>query len=627
MMADDIRTNNSPHRRIPVGVDDFKQLREECYFVDKTRFIKELVDERSKVTLITRPRRFGKTLTMSMLYYFFTNENAEENRKLFAETDIDACGDRYMAEQGQRPVIFVTLNDAKKTDMPSMLERMGRIMARTYAQFPYLDSDSSPLNQADRDYYKRIHEMKGSQDDVEDSLRSLSYCLHKYHGRKAVILLDEYDVPIQQGWQYHFHEEAVTFMRNFMGATFKSNDALDFGIITGVLRIAKETIFSSLNNLEISSVVQGRFADIMGFTENEVRTMAESLGRADRMGEIKHWYDGYAFSNQDIYNPWSVINYFQQGCQPQVFWLNTSGNAIIGEMMEHADASDEEKLLSLLRGEPVDAVVDEAVVYSDIYTNKDALYTMLLTAGYLKAIENRLDDGEHICTLAIPNREIATVYRKEVVNRYRGRMSRTDLRTVLMSIAKGDVEKFSAGLQKYLEQIASFHDTANKESFYHGFLLGLTAWFMPKYRVKSNRESGYGRFDLGIFPNEPGQAGVVMEFKVAGSEESMKKEADAALAQIEQMDYLAEFREQGITSVWKYGIAFYGKKLKITRGDSNDIAMAALNAMREISEASKWNGLSDMTIDEINAEIAATRCEMEEHKKHQKGGNEGGSLK
>ena len=554
------------HRRIPVGVDDFRQLREECYFVDKTRFIKELVDERSKVTLITRPRRFGKTLTMSMLYYFFTNENAEENRKLFAETDIASGGGRYMSEQGRRPVIFLTLNDAKQMDMGSMVQRIGRIMARTYRAFPFLAESESPLTQAEKEYYERINDMKATREELEDSLRALSSFLYQYYGDKAVILLDEYDVPVQQGWQYHFHEDVVSFMRNFMGAAFKSNASLDFGIITGVLRIAKETIFSSLNNLEISSVVQGRFADIMGFTEDEVRTMAESLGHADRVEEIRHWYDGYTFSGQEMYNPWSVINYFQQGCQPQVFWLNTSGNAIIGEMMEHADASDEEKLLSLLNGEPVDAVVDEAVVYSDIYTNKDALYTMLLTAGYLKAIENRLDDGEHICTLAIPNREIATVYRKEVVNRYRGRMSRTDLRMVLMSIANGDGEKFSIGLQKYLEQIASFHDTANKESFYHGFLLGLTAWFLPKYRVKSNRESGYGRFDLGIFPNEQGQAGVIMEFKVADSEESLQETAEAALAQIGQMDYLAEFREQAVDNVWKYGIAFYGKKLRLVCG-------------------------------------------------------------
>ncbi len=556
----------SLRRRIPVGVDDFKQLREECYFVDKTRFIKELVDERSKVTLITRPRRFGKTLTMSMLYYFFTNENAEENRKLFAETDIASGGGRYMSEQGRRPVIFLTLNDAKQMDMGSMVQRIGRIMARTYRAFSFLAEAESPLTQAEKEYYERINDMKATREELEDSLRALSSFLYQYYGDKAVILLDEYDVPVQQGWQYHFHEDVVSFMRNFMGAAFKSNASLDFGIITGVLRIAKETIFSSLNNLEISSVVQGRFADIMGFTEDEVCTMAESLGHADRVEEIRHWYDGYTFSGQEMYNPWSVINYFQQGCQPQVFWLNTSGNAIIGEMMEHADASDEEKLLSLLNGEPVDAVVDEAVVYSDIYTNKDALYTMLLTAGYLKAIENRLDDGEHICTLAIPNREIATVYRKEVVNRYRGRMSRTDLRMVLMSIANGDGEKFSIGLQKYLEQIASFHDTANKESFYHGFLLGLTAWFLPKYRVKSNRESGYGRFDLGIFPNEQGQAGVIMEFKVADSEESLQETAEAALAQIGQMDYLAEFREQDVDNVWKYGIAFYGKKLRLVCG-------------------------------------------------------------
>lgn len=564
-MADKILPNGKP-RRLPVGVDDFKELRQACYFVDKTRFIQKIIDERSEVTLITRPRRFGKTLTMSMLYYFFTNEHAEENRELFFGTDIASCGNIYMDEHGKRPVIFLTLHEAKQMDMPSMLQRIGRIMARAYAKFPFLVGLDSPLAQADQDYYQRIRSMKGSREDLEDSLRALSSFLCQYYGRKTVILLDEYDVPAQQGWQYHFHEDAVAFMRNYMGAAFKSNDALDFGIITGVLRIAKETIFSSLNNLEISSVAQGRFADVMGFTHAEVERMAADLGHSDRVKEIKHWYDGYTFSGQEIYNPWSVINYFQQGCLPQVYWLNTSGNAIIGEMMEHADSSDDEKILDLLDGKPVEVVVDEAIVYSDIFTNKDALYTMLLTAGYLKATENRVEDGEHICTLAIPNREIETVYRKEILNRYRGRMARSDLRTLLEHLAKGQAEKFSAGLEQYLEQIASFHDTANKESFYHGFLLGLTAWFLPRYQVKSNRESGYGRFDLGIFPKEHGQSGIIMEFKVAENEDSMLEEAKTALAQIERLDYMAEFREQSIANVWKYGIAFYGKKLKLVRG-------------------------------------------------------------
>ena len=564
-MADKILPNGKP-RRLPVGVDDFKELRQACYFVDKTRFIQKIIDERSEVTLITRPRRFGKTLTMSMLYYFFTNEHAEENRELFSGTDIASCGDIYMDEQGKRPVIFLTLHEAKQMDMPSMLQRIGRIMARAYAKYPFLVGLESPLAQTDQDYYQRIRSMKGSREDLEDSLRALSSFLCQYYGRKTVILLDEYDVPAQQGWQYHFHEDAVAFMRNYMGAAFKSNDALDFGIITGVLRIAKETIFSSLNNLEISSVAQGRFADVMGFTHAEVERMATDLGHSDRVKEIKHWYDGYTFSGQEIYNPWSVINYFQQGCLPQVYWLNTSGNAIIGEMMEHADSSDDEKIVDLLDGKPVEVVVDEAIVYSDIFTNKDALYTMLLTAGYLKATENRVEDGEHICTLAIPNREIETVYRKEILNRYRGRMARSDLRTLLEHLAKGHAEKFSAGLEQYLEQIASFHDTANKESFYHGFLLGLTAWFLPRYQVKSNRESGYGRFDLGIFPKEHGQSGIIMEFKVAENEDSMLEEAEAALAQIERLDYMAEFREQNIANVWKYGIAFYGKKLKLVRG-------------------------------------------------------------
>ena len=558
--------HNGKTHRLPVGVDDFKELREECYFVDKTRFIRSLIDERSKITLITRPRRFGKTLTLSMLYYFFTNRQAEANSKLFVGTDIFACGDRYKAEQGKRPVIFLTLHNAKQQTSASMVQRIGRIMSEVYKSFSYLLSENSPLDAGEQAYYRRICAVGATGEELEDSLRALSEYLYRYHNKKTVILLDEYDVPVQQGWQYHFHADAVAFMRNFMGAALKSNNALDFAVITGVLRIARESIFSALNNLEISSVVQGRFADVMGFTQTEVEQMALELGVSNHIPEIKHWYDGYTFSGQEIYNPWSVINYFQQGCLPQIYWLNTSDNAIIGELMANADNTDDEKLLALLQGESVEVLINEAVIYSDIYTDKDALYTMLLAAGYLKAVTNRLEDGEHICDLAIPNREIATVYRKEILNRYRGSMTQSDLHRVLGFLLQGQAKEFADGLQNYLVQMVSFHDTGGKESFYHGFVLGLTAWLMPKYIVKSNRESGHGRFDLGIFPKQAGQVGIIMEFKVASEEGKLRQAAQTALEQIDKQDYMAEFRAHNIKSVWKYGIAFCGKKLELVCG-------------------------------------------------------------
>ena len=553
--------------RLPVGLDDFKKLREGYLFVDKTRFIKEFLDNHSEVTLITRPRRFGKSMTLSMAKYFFTLEKAAENRSLFDGTDIEKAGEKYMKEQGQWPVVLLSLKDIKPVKYSLMLVQVADRVKKLYKEHRYLMDEGFLQGEDYKDFQDILYE-RASEGKLQLALGNLLEYLQRYHQKRVILLIDEYDVPVQAAWSAgeSYYSEAIAFMRTFLTAALKGNTALHFGIMTGVLRVAKESIFSALNNLYVSSVVNGKYADIFGFTQEETARLARAVGREDKLEELKRWYDGYNFSGFELYNPWSVVNYFASGCQPDIFWLNSSGNAIIAEMMEHAEEADDEKLLSLLEGESVEAVVDEAVIYTDIYTNKDALYTMLLTAGYLKAVESRLEDGERICTLAIPNNEIATVYRKEILNRYRGRMARSDLLNFLTCLAKGQAEKFSSGLQKYLEQIASFHDTANKESFYHGFLLGLTAWFLPKYRVKSNRESGYGRFDLGIFPRVPGQAGILMEFKVADREEDMPKEAEAALAQIERNDYLSDFREQGIARVWKYGIAFCGKKLSLVRG-------------------------------------------------------------
>ena len=291
--------------------------------------------------------------------------------------------------------------------------------------------------------------------------------------------------------------------------------------------------------------------------------MAGELGREDKLEEIKSWYDGYSFSGQEIYNPWSVVNYFHYDCQPNIFWLNTSGNDIVAWMMQHADREDERKLLSLLGGRTLRIYVDEGVIYSEIYQNPDALYTMLLTTGYLKVVRAELVAGDTFCDVQIPNREVRVVYRKEVLTRYGRRLGRSGLEEILACLLRGEAEAFAEGLAKYLEQIASFHDTAEKESFYHGFVLGIMAWLMPKYRVLSNRESGYGRFDIGVFPNEQGIPGLILEFKVAKNEEELERAAKEALSQIEEKHYLAEFEAQGVRDVWRYGVAFCGKRVRL----------------------------------------------------------------
>lgn len=550
-------------KRLPVGIDDFRKMRENCYFVDKTRFIKEFLDNYGDVTLITRPRRFGKSMALSMLSYFFTLENAEENRKLFAGTDIERAGARYMAEQGQWPVVMLSLKDLKPLTYKSMLAQMAIVMHRLYACHRYLLDDF--LQGEDFAAFQDILYERAREDKLQASLSDLLCFLQHYHGKQVILLLDEYDSPIQAAWsaKESYYDEAIAFMRGFLTSALKGNTALRFGVLTGVLRVAKESIFSALNNLKVSTVVRGRYGDIFGFTEEEVTALAKELGYEDKLEEIRVWYDGYAFSGQEIYNPWSVINYFDDACQPGIFWLNTSGNGIIAEMMQHAGKEDEQKILSLLEGKSLRIYVDEGVIYTEIYQDPDALYTMLLTTGYLKAVRTELVAGDTFCDVKIPNREVRVVYRKEVLNRYSRRLGRSGLEEIVTCLLRGEAEEFAAGLGKYLEQIASFHDTGERESFYHGFVLGLMAWLMPRYRVVSNRESGYGRFDIGVFPKEENLPGLILEFKVAETEAELERAVHEALAQIEEKHYISEFEAQGVRNVWQYGVAFCGKRVKL----------------------------------------------------------------
>lgn len=552
------------NKRMPVGIDDFKELREQYYFVDKTKFIQELIDGHSKVTLITRPRRFGKTLAMSMLYYFFTNENAERNKSLFADTAISKAGEQYMAEQGTRPVVFFSLKDVKAASFSSMMELMADALREIYRPFVFLlDSDS--LIEEEKATFRQILGKKASHADMQSAVKVLSQHLHRHYHRQTLLLIDEYDAPIQAAWQYGYYEEAISFFRNFLSAALKTNPSLDFAILTGVMRISKESIFSALNNLKVSSVVSGTYADTMGFTPQEIERMASDLGHVDKLDEIREWYDGYNFSGQEVYNPWSVIRYFDEGCLPAPYWVNTSGNTILTEMLSESYDDQAEELSSLLHMGTLDTPIRDAATYDDIHRDRAALYTMLLTTGYLKKVPSVLDQTTGYCSVAIPNQEVRTVYASEILSKLNPRSPLVGVR-FLKNLLTGQAEAFAKDLSACLENIASYYDTMNRESFYHGFLMGMLALVTPgQYVVKSNRESGFGRFDLAIFPKRPDQTGVIMEIKIAQSESDLQKEANAALRQIDDMDYLAEFRAQGVENVWKYGIAFSGKKLYLLR--------------------------------------------------------------
>ena len=551
------------HYIMPVGVDDFRRVREEYYYVDKTDFIKNLIDGHSQVTLITRPRRFGKTLAMSMLYYFFTLENAQSNRALFEGCQIEQAGERYISQQGSKPVIFLSLKDIKQVDFPSMIKSFSSLMQDLYASHDYL-LDTDCLNEYEREYFRSVAARQADSVDLQLSLKKLTTWLHRYHQKTVLVLIDEYDAPIQYAFDNGYYDEAITFMRNYLSSVLKSNPSLDFAVITGVLRIAKESIFSSLNNLKVSSLVSGSYGEAMGFTSQEIEKIAHDFHAQDKLSEIKEWYDGYRFAGEDIYNPWSVINYFDNNANPGLYWLNTSGNTILAELLKHVDKKQEKELQHLLQGGSVTTRIDESIIYADIGKSRNALYTMLLTTGYLTlASEPVMRSFAVSASLRIPNQEVRAVYAKEIVEHIEAMEGTPNLLDLMENLLNGNAEDFSSGLNDYLETLASYYDTANRENFYHGFVLGLLALLVPDYSVRSNRESGYGRFDIAIFPGKEHTNGVIMEFKVAENEADLPKMAEAALAQIENMDYMAEFRNQNITQVWQYGIAFCGKKCQI----------------------------------------------------------------
>ena len=549
------------NKAMPIGVDDFKKVRENYYFVDKTDFIRQLIDSHSDVTLITRPRRFGKTLIMSMLEYFFSIDRVKESDKLFHGLAIEKAGTEYMKYQGQYPVIFISLKDIKNASWESMLDQWGIFLRRLYLRYTYL-CDSPAVDAGMQDDFSRIIKREAAENELAGSLTRLMEIMQAYYGKPVILLIDEYDAPIQSAWEDGFYDDCIRFMRNFLGSALKTNASLDFAVLTGVLRIAKESIFSGLNNLDVCSVMTDRYSDVFGFTPDEVSDIASALQCSHMLPDIQAWYDGYRFGKADIYNPWSVINFFDKQTLGD-YWVNTSENAILRQMMKQTAPEQEEALLSLLHGDSVTAVVREGIIYDDIGGNTDALYTMLLTTGYLTAIHKQSTFGGQLCRLVIPNREVKDAYRAEVLERMRGRLAASSLLLMMEDLIAGHVVPFSKTLERYIAYLVSSYDAANKESFYHGFLLGMTALFVPEYVVESNRESGYGRFDIAIFSKDANKAGVLMEFKAIDSEAQLEDKADEALRQIEEKQYGTEFEKRGILKVWKYGIAFCGKQVHV----------------------------------------------------------------
>lgn len=550
--------------KMPIGVEDFREvIAGNYYFVDKTEFIRRIIDNHSKVTLFTRPRRFGKTLTLSMIEWFFSVEKKEKSQHLFDTLAIAKTDASYMNERGKYPVLFLSLKNIDGSSWQDMLDSFRTWISNWYIEYGYLVK-SEKIDSKLKERFSLLLERRGTQNETANFIFLLMMMLQQYYGKPVILLLDEYDAPVEKAWEGGYYRDCVLFMKQCLGSVLKTNPYLHFALLTGVLRVAKESIFSGLNNLSVYTVMNDNYADVFGFTTAEVKQMAHILQKEKYLPEIEKWYDGYQFGKQAIYNPWSVINFFAQG-ELGDYWVNTSGNGIIRHMLSHLDEEKEMTLLSLLHGKSVTTAIREGVIYEDIDRNEDALYTMLLTTGYLTAINKRRGISGLLAELAIPNREVQDIYRIEILDRMNAGLSLARLETMLADLMDGRAEAFADRLTIYIRYLVSSYDAANKEGFYHGFLLGMTALLIPDYVVESNRESGYGRFDLAIFPQDKTKAGVILEFKVASHESELAVKAQEALKQIENRVYVTEFTKRGISNVWKYGIAFCGKKVCVIR--------------------------------------------------------------
>lgn len=552
----------SPKKPLPIGVSDFKSATTNYYYVDKTLLIRDFLNAIPMVSLFTRPRRFGKTLNMDMLRVFF-EKTPEDTSIYFKDKYIWQCGDYYTKHQGQYPVIFLSFKDVKCSSWQETFQKISKLISLEFMRHNELES-SSVLSSYEKEQYHRFASENINEVDCQMGLQLLSLLLHKHYDKECVIIIDEYDTPIQQGHLCDFYNEIVDFMRNFFSGGLKDNPHLAFGFLTGILRVAKESILSGMNNLKTNSILDNNYSSYFGFTNEEVRDMLAYYDYEDKYQEICEWYDGYRFGNSEIFNPWSVINYISDQCFPKAFWQSTGSNDIIGEIIGTATPEINENLYKLFCGNTVTTYVDTSVIYPEVQNNPNSIYSFLLVAGYLKVAEiYPQNDGNYMCDVAIPNKEILYVYEKEVLNR-------TNQNNVSISIHQAIFSKDTSKLQSLLENFMlksiSTMDGAS-EAFYHGMMLGLCAVLGSQFKVRSNRESGLGRFDIELLPMVKGIPGFIFEFKhTKDINVDLDSLANSALKQIEDMKYDTELNDFGVEDIVKIGIAFRQKSAVVKRG-------------------------------------------------------------
>jgi Predicted AAA-ATPase/PD-(D/E)XK nuclease superfamily len=555
-------------RPIPIGIDDFRMLRERgMEYVDKSLLLRDVLDRGAQALLLPRPRRFGKTLNMTMLRCFL-EKRAEDFSHLFADLAIWQAGEAYRAHFQRYPVIFLTLKDARRA---SFDDTFGLIRSKLAALFEEHRAvlDGGLLSEEEARRYRRVLDGTGEERDYASALLDLSGYLHRAHGEHVVILIDEYDAPIHAGYANGYAPRILDFMRAFLAAGLKGNPYLFKAVLTGILRVAKESIFSGLNNLAVYTLLRPEFATSFGFTEPEVTALLERAGRLAHLPAVRAWYNGYVFGGEVVYNPWSILNYVDSAeIQPRPFWVSTSSNDLVRQaLVKHATQAQDD-IEALLEGRGLLRRLDENVVLSDLDTRPDTLFGLLTFSGYLKAEKRVLDpDDEPHYLLSIPNREVRQVYtstfRDWMADRMGGGGGVSRLTRALLS---GDAETLEEELTTFTESVLSYHDTGRRpEQVYHAFVLGLLATMEPEYEVRSNRESGRGRPDVILRPKQAGKPGAVLELKVAKAGKKTLEEALAeGAAQIRDLDYAGELRAAGASPVHAFAVAFDGKQVRVT---------------------------------------------------------------
>ena len=552
-------------KSLPIGISDYVRAQSEYYYVDKTLLIKEFLNHKPLVSLFTRPRRFGKTLNMDMLRVFF--EISDEDTSIyFKDKAIWKCGDEYRSHQGKYPVIFLTFKDVKFGSWDATIDKIRDLLQAEFGRHQEL-FESEKIAKYEKEYFARILDGSATEVDLTSALEKLSKMLTEHYEKSPIIIIDEYDTPIQEGYSKDFYDEIIGFMRNFFSGAFKDNKNLSYGFLTGILRIAQESIFSGLNNLTVNSVMDEEYDSYFGFTYSEVYEMLEYYGVTDKEAELKEWYDGYLFGSTEIYNPWSTINYISKGCIPQAYWVNTGKNEVLEDVLKVATDDITERLYALLQGERVIARIDQNVVYRSLSEELANVYSILLVAGYLKTPKKELQaDGAYLCEVSIPNREIAAVYKNEILSHLMqiGAITRTTANKIAESLYANDFRKLQQAIKEYMDKSISYYDSG-AEGFYHGLMLGLIALMDNQYKIKSNRESGDGRYDICLIPRDGKHPGIIMELKseTGLNEEELKALSAEALNQINDKRYDTEMRSDGVESILKLGIAFSGKKVKI----------------------------------------------------------------